>query len=310
MDVALLIISLPTENAAVRQRVWRTLRALGAASLRDGVYVLPDQAHHWQAMQVIALEVRTAGGTAHVFRSTGQDLALDTMFDRSGEYAVLLSEIQDGHRQLTNGDHVKVNRSVKKLRRTLDEIEAIDFFPGAAQTHARNALSELEHVVTQRLSPGEPHAASGAIRHLQVEDYLGKKWATRRSPWVDRLASAWLIRRFIDPEAVIIWLSKPSECPKDALGFDFDGATFSHIGDRVTFEVLMASFQLTDSGLSRLAQTIHFLDVGGVATAESAGIESVLSGFRMSSRSDDELLEKSSMLLDGLLAQFQSEIES
>lgn len=92
------------------------------------------------------------------------------------------------------------------------------------------------------LSPDEPHMVIGTIPKLRISDYQQRVWATRRRPWVDRLACAWLIRRFIDPRAKFLWMSNPAECPAGAIGFDFDGATFSHVDNRVTFEVLLAGF--------------------------------------------------------------------
>src|SRR6516164_9106018 len=96
----------------------------------------------------------------------------------------------------------------------------------------------------QLLSPDEPHEGAGGISRLDPQRYRGRTWATRRRLWVDRVASAWLIRRYIDPDARFKWLARPSDCPKSALGFDFDGATFTHVGDRVTFQTLLASFGL------------------------------------------------------------------
>src|SRR5262249_40611246 len=154
----------------------------------------------------------------------------------------------------------------------------IDFFPNEAQTHVDRALCELELACARVLSPDEPHAKEGVITRLRVADYQGRIWATRKRPWVDRLASAWLIRRFIDRDAQIRWLSSPDKCPKSALGFDFDGATFSHVGNRVTFEVLVASFAFEQPALNRLSLLVHYLDVGGVQPPEAVGVESVLAG--------------------------------
>src|SRR6185295_1054419 len=136
----------------------------------------------------------------------------------------------------------------------------------------------------------------------------GRTWATRRRLWVDRVASAWLIRRHIDPEARFRWLASPSACPKGALGFDFDGAAFSHVGDRVTFETLLASFGLDDDpGLARLGALVHQLDVGGEPVPEAVGFEAVLSGARERLDDDDALLAEMSVVLDSLYAHFVRE---
>ncbi|MGA8881882.1 MAG: chromate resistance protein ChrB domain-containing protein, partial [Azonexus sp.] len=129
--------------------------------------------------------------------------------------------------------------------------------------------------------------------------FQSRLWATRRRPRVDRLASAWLIRRFIDANARFLWLGKPADCPAEALGFDFDGAAFSHAGERVTFETLLASFGLeANPVLARIARIVHFLDVGGLPVAEAAGLEMLLAGMRASIADDDALLDAASAAFD------------
>jgi hypothetical protein len=122
------------------------------------------------------------------------------------------------------------------------------------------------------------------------------------------VASAWLIRRFIDQDARFLWLASPADCPPDALGFDFDGASFTHVGDRVTFEVLLASFGLEDErGLSKLAQLIHVLDVGGGRAPETIGFEAILSGARSRFPDDDEFLREMGSVLDSLHTHYSKE---
>ncbi len=119
------------------------------------------------------------------------------------------------------------------------------------------------------------------------------------APTGDRLASAWLIRRFIDVNASFLWLETPADCPPEALGFDFDGAAFSHVGERVTFETLLASFGLeTDPMLTRMARIVHYLDVGGLLVAEAAGLEMLLAGMHASIPDDDALLDAASATFD------------
>ncbi len=155
---------------------------------------------------------------------------------------------------------------------------------------------------------GEPRAGTAEIRRLATADFQGRTWATRKDLWVDRMASAWLIRRFIDRKAGFLWLDNPKKCPKTALGFDFDGAAFTHVGSRVTFEVLMASFGLeTDTALARIAAIVHCLDVGGVPVAEAAGIEAVLAGLRDAAPNDDKLLAEASRVFDSLYNNFSKE---
>jgi hypothetical protein len=146
------------------------------------------------------------------------------------------------------------------------------------------------------------------VPRLDAADYQGRLWATRKCLWVDRVASAWLIRRFIDPKARFQWLAKPADCPKKALGFDFDGAAFTHVGDRVTFETLLASFGLEeDAALMRLGAMVHSLDVGGEPVAEAKGFEAMLAGARERLTDDDALLAEISSVLDSFYAHFERE---
>ena len=301
-----LITSLPTENATARMRAWRSLKASGAAVLRDGVYLMPEREDCRNTLDAVATDVRDADGTALVVRleepSDGNFVAL---FDRSADYSNLLGDItvvRDGLSPDTANDALK---QARKLRKAFANLSAIDFFPGEAQKQADEALRDLEQRAAWALSSDEPHPISDTIARLSISDYLGRIWATRRRPWVDRLASAWLIRRFIDPQAKLLWLASPADCPADGLGFDFDGATFTHVGARVTFEVLLASFGLETPALQRFGALVHFLDVGGVQPLEAVGIESALAGLRDTVTDDDQLLALASNIFDGLLASFE-----
>ncbi|MDK9704561.1 MAG: chromate resistance protein [Sulfuritalea sp.] len=292
MEFLVLFASLPTRQSAGRMRIWRALRALGCATLRDGVYLLPESAEHAAALEQIADEVRTVQGSADIFRLGGRDevqqAKIVALFDRTEEYARLLTA-------MARPDAADA-KALRGLRRDLAALVAIDYFPGEAQRQARDAFTALEAA-----AGGEPVAVSGRIRRLASVDFQGRTWATRKDLWVDRMASAWLIRRFIDRKAKFLWLDNPKKCPKAALGFDFDGAAFTHIDGRVTFEVLAASFGLdSDPALARIAAIVHCLDVGGVPVAEAAGIEAVLAGARAAAPDDDKLLTEASRLFDNL----------
>lgn len=301
----MLVTSLPTENATVRQRAWRALKASGAAVLRDGVYLMPQRADCRLTLERLAADVRAGGGAAQVLGVTEPDGGgFIERFDRGGDYAALLAEVAQARGRLDAETAPDAIKQARKLRKTLSGLIEIDFFPGEARRQTDSALSELEQACAQFLSPGEPSAQSGVIERLAIADFQGRTWATRKRPWVDRLASAWLIRRFIDPHAAILWLASPQDCPADALGFDFDGARFSHVGSRVSFEVLVASFGLDQAALLPLGQLVHFLDVGGVQPAQAAGVEGVLAGLREAVEDDDQLLACACPVFDGLLATF------
>ena len=303
---AILITSLPTENATARMRTWRALKASGAAVLRDGVYLMPERETCRATLEDLASDVIATGGSALVMGvEPPKDTAFEDLFDRREDYAALLADIAKARDGLALDKASDALKQARKLRKTLAGVSETDFFPGEARRQVEAAVLELEASASRLLSPDEPHAMDAALTARQPADYLGRVWATRKRPWVDRLASAWLIRRFIDPKARIIWLDSPGDCPPDALGFDFDGATFSHVGVRVTFEVLAASFGIESPSLIRMAGLVHFLDVGGVQPPEAGGIESVLAGLRETTPDDDQLLTWASGIFDGLWATFE-----
>lgn len=301
-----LITSLPTENATARMRAWRTIKGSGAAVLRDGVYLMPERDSCRATFDAVASDILSADGTALVLRVEEPEAAdFAGLFDRSEDYAALLGDIATLRDSLTADAAAETVKQARKLRKTFTRLAAIDFFPNEAQKQAAMALQELEQKSARALSPDEPQPVEESICRLDARQYRGRTWATRRRPWVDRLASAWLIQRHIDPGARLLWLETPADCPADALGFDFDGASFSHVGARVSFEVLLASFGLETPALLRLGTLIHFLDVGGVQPAEAIGIESALAGLRDTVLDDDQLTAMAGNLFDGLLASFE-----
>jgi hypothetical protein len=306
MSWLFLVISLPTENSTARMRAWRALKASGAAVLRDGVYLLPDREPCQSLLNSVAVDVRSGGGTAHLIRGAGEEGAdFASLFDRHEDYAALLADVVKLRDAVTVRNAPETLKQARKLRKVFAGIVAIDFFPGEAQKQTESALQALEAHANRVLSPNEPHHVDRAIPRLEVGRYRGRLWATRERPWVDRLASAWLIRRYIDRDARFIWLKSPTECPSDALGFDFDGAPFTHVGGKVTFEVLMTSFGLEQPALVRLGALVHFLDIGGIQPPEASGVERVLAGLRDSLTDDDRLLEAAGGVFDGLFRGLQ-----
>ncbi|NPT46403.1 hypothetical protein GNZ12_34795 [Paraburkholderia sp. 1N] len=174
-----------------------------------------------------------------------------------------------------------------------------------ASTDAEVAWEDVVALAETVPSPGKPHAAERAIRPLWRDEYQARTGATRQRLWVDRVASAWLIRRFIDPKMRFLWLDSPEACPPDALGFDFDGAAFTQVGVRVTFEVLLVSFGLDDdAALLRLGEMVHALDVGGAPVPEAIGFEAVMAGARQRALDDDQLLDEMGRVLDSIYANF------
>ena len=305
----LLIVSLPTASATARMRVWRALKALGCAALRDGAYLLPAHAEQAPQLRELADEVVRENGQAwllHV-QAPGPDEAAiyQALFDRTPDYTDWLAELSDARKTLPGLAAAELNRLHRRHARTYEAIRKIDFFPNEASIRAQAQWRDFAGAVTAVQSPGEPHAAAGSIPRRDPAQYQGRMWATRQHLWVDRVASAWLIQRFIDPHARFLWLESPADCPADALGFDFDGATFTHVGDRVSFEVLLASFGLDGNhGLARLGAVVHALDVGGTTVPEAGGFEAILAGARKRLADDDALLTEIGSVLDSLDAHF------
>ncbi|GJJ03236.1 hypothetical protein RugamoR64_37740 [Duganella rhizosphaerae] len=293
-------------------RIWRTLKGLGCCALRDGAYLLPDQDTLRRQLDELAGETIREGGTAWLLTvqadSDEQGRMYQALFGRSEDYAAFSKTLLAARQEFTNAIPADLNRSLRKLRRDYEAIRTIDYFPDETSASAEAAWLDFVTAAEAVLSPGEPQAINGAVALLDRASYRARTWATRRHLWVDRAASAWLIRRFIDPQASFLWLDSPADCPADALGFDFDEATFTHVGDRVTFEVLRASFGLDyDKGLMGLGAMVHALDMGGSFVPEAAGFEAMLGGVRQRVSDDDQLMREIGTVLDSLYIHFSGE---
>lgn len=311
MSWLLLVLSLPTENAKARMRAWRSLRQIGAAALRDGAYLLPAAPERRDALAAVAREVDSAGGQAYLLDLPTTEYPLADLFDRSADYAQLANDIAACEARIGSSAIGELGRQARRLRRSLATLTAIDFFPSNAARNTEILLSRLEARLQAAACPDEPSPSPGGVSRRDAAAFRGRLWATRRRPWVDRLASAWLIRRHIDPDARFVWLATPAERPAEAVGFDYDGAEFTHVGERVTFETLLAAFGLDrDTALSHLGRIVHCLDVGGLPTAEAPGIERLLGGMKSRLADDDALLNAASQLFDDLILAIQEELQT
>jgi hypothetical protein len=228
------------------------------------------------------------------------------LFDRSGAYAGLLKLIKEARGSLRQASEAELRKTLRELDRQLEAIRHTDFFPTRAGQRASDALAALRREVERRLSPDEPAPSRAPITRRAAGDYQGRRWATRPRPWVDRLGTAWLVQRFVDRKPSFLWLSDPRRCPKSALGYDFDGATFTHVGDKVTFEVVAESFGLLDDpALQRLARLVHCLDVGGIPVDEAPGLEMLVRGLQARHADDDALLAAALPVFDAFYAALQ-----
>ena len=305
-----LTATLPTSPSGLRVRVWRSLKATGAGTLREGVYVLPEHAGTADMFRDLERTISQAGALAHLLvfeaRDDAQEQAFTALFDRAEFYAELLRLIKDARRGIKQAGAAQLHRTLRELDVQLQSIQRTDFFPGPDSKKAADAFVALRREVDLHLSPDEPASTQAAIPALALDDYQGRTWATRKRPWVDRLATAWLIQRFVDRQPTFTWLADAKRCPKSALGFDFDGATFTHVGDKVTFEVVAESFGLhQDAALARLATLVHFIDIGGVPVDEAPGFEMLVRGLQAQHADDDALLAAALPLLDACYAALQ-----
>lgn len=305
----LFILSLEGRQPAVRMRVWRALKALGAAVLRDGVYLLPNRPELAKRLEEQSEEVTASGGNTQILETSARDKRQEAefrqLFDRAEDYKKLAHSIALLNRSMRKTAAGELTAGLARIKRDFDTIVQQDFFPGAARDQAAAAIEDIASAAKIVLSPDEPHSRAGRIQRAEPARYRDRTWATRARPWVDRLASAWLIKRFIDKRARFVWIDHAADCPKRAVGYDFDGAEFTHVGSRVTFEVLAESFALeSDSALARIGALVHYLDVGGIPVAEAAGLEALLQGAHGMIADDDRLLAEAMRIFDLLYASF------
>lgn len=296
--------SLPSKaSSSPRVTLWRRLRRIGAIAL-SGVQVLPDQDDCLEAFQWLAQEVQQAKGEALVMRvdsfegMSEQDIVQKFRDARQEDYADLsgkVTELEDALISLEEmGDRSSIRDSLIKLYKQYDEIRQIDFFGCPEQ----DIVAARLHQLTQAIRPPTP-VVNVALK--AIEDYQDVRWITRPRPHVDRLACIWLIRRFINPAAVIRYSKTPQA---DEVPFDMRQGDFQHQGNLCTFEVMMRSFSLSDSGLQTLGEIVHEIDLrdGLYLHPQIAGIEALLRGWLLADFSDLELESHGTALFEGLYA--------
>lgn len=295
----LLIHQVPAKPDYVRVKIRRRLRRLGAVALKNSVYVLPRAEGTTEDFQWLLREIAAEGGDAQLavaaFVEGITDAELEAMFDRDrdADYA----EIAGAATQLADASAPELAR----LRRRFDEVAAIDRFGAPGRAAAEHALAALDARVrqaapTRDVMPGD----TGAERPV------GRTWVTRAGVHVDRIASAWLIRRFIDQAARFRFVPvKAGYAPEPGeLRFDMFEAEYTHEGARCTFETLLARFALDDPALAALGEIVHDIDFKEptFARAETAGVAAMIDGIAATVAADEARLERGAALLDGLYA--------
>jgi hypothetical protein len=295
------ITALPTDDPAARMRVLRTLESLGCAVLREGVFLLPDTPAARQGLTHLSDHIARINGSAHLLSVNSLDEAQTqqflALFDRTQKYDDLIKTVESLKTAFGLSDPVSIMRLLSKHKREYQIISTLDFFPSDAKERAARALAEAEHAVRALMFP-DAQKKSGTL-DTTGKLYFRRVWATRKPLWADQLASAWLIRRFIDPEATLLWLDKYQDCPANAVSYGYAGATFCNSKNKVTFEEILAGFKLDqNAGLVRIGALIHALNAGETKVAEAAGVQTLLQGAARRTDSEDQLLAETEMTFD------------
>jgi hypothetical protein len=292
----LLVFSLPTKSASQRVEIWRKLQRYGMLALRSSGYVLPNTSVNQERAEWLAAAIRTYKGQASVVQvQSFDDLPperLQGLFieARTRDYQKLLHEAK---KLLTLSPSRRPSGRLNRIRRRFLELQAIDFFGNPLRTKIENLLAHADE---------SGNARSGRTNKRKSAEYVNRLWMTRTRPGIDRVSSAWLIRRFIDPKARFVFGAEPSSHP-DAVPFDmFCPEGFGHRGEDCTFETLCKQFSIGDASVHRIAQIIHDADLGDekFGRIEGLGLDKALNGWAKQDLPDDELLQRGMDLIEGL----------
>jgi len=303
----LIFYSVPSHPVSSRMKIWRKLVRSGAVQLKGAVYVIPATDEHREFFQWLIGEVRSLGGDGAVARSS----AIETMSDAeirelfigqiSEEYRGLekaITALEQKVQSIRKGTKLQ-DRSplVDQLARTTKDFEDIrkrDFFSSPTGAGVNKRLQQLQSGLKglDRHSPGN----IAPVSLKRAEKYRGRVWITRKKPFVDRMASAWLIKRFIDPNAAFKFIEERelTTSGTNTTAFDLRNGEFTHVGDFCTFEVLVKAFGIRDKAVKQIAEIVHDLDVKDEKydNAGTAGVEEILSGIRKTGKNDLDVLEK------------------
>jgi hypothetical protein len=307
----MLLVSLPPTPTRHRVGVWRKLKRMGAVNLRGSAWILPENSETTELFQWLVQEVQSFGGGATLLRVDGIETMSDeeatALFNRARgeEYEVVkrgCREILARLDRLGPGPRGSLDQfrgKLEGLRRELDRIQTIDYF----RAPAGNGVRALWETAAKRLRKVEawPSPAVRTGRRRAKLPPPGSKWVTRPRPHIDRLASAWLIKRFLDPTATFGFADR-ADASKKGIPFDVLGAEFGHHGEDCTFETLVKRFGVKDRRLRAMAEIVHEADLhdGKFARTEAQGIDLAVSGLVAATPGDDDLLDRGMTLFDGI----------
>jgi hypothetical protein len=299
----LFVHQLPSSPSNLRVRTWRRLQQIGALPVKQAVYVLPDTAIAREDFEWLKTEIESAGGQASVFAADAVDAwsndALVEEFRRSREasYRSLAEDADRLFKQRGRRAGAAVpRRALQQLKERLAAIERVDFFASAGRDRVVSVIEQLEQqgrTGRSRLAGADPSTPT---------EYHARLWVTRPRPGIDRLASAWLIRRFIDPEAHFAFAADREAVPRQAVPFDMFGVELTHRGESCTFETLCEVFELRDPALPAIAAIVHDIDLkdGRFGAPEAPAIDLLVAGLRLTHADDDVLLDAGMSLFEAL----------
>ena len=303
----LIFYSVPSHPVSNRMMIWRKLAKTGAVQLKGAVYILPATEEHEEFLQWLIGEVKSMGGDGAFVKST--DIRTMTTADiqrlftaqADQEYRriekgldVLERKLQSIRKGTKSEDGKRLADQVAKFMKEFDGVVQRDFFDAAAGQAMKKRIQAVETGLRDAGKKAPADAASIMARRAQ--NYQGKIWATRKNPFIDRMASAWLIKRFIDPKASFLFIDERDIATLDntTAAFDMRGAEFTHVGDLCTFEVLIKSFGIKDKAVKKIAEIVHDLEVKDdkYGKPEASGVEDILGGIRKTAKSDKDGLER------------------
>ncbi len=295
--------SMPSKPERNRLRIWRRLQKEGTLSLKDGVHILPYSDDQYEFFQWLAQEIKTLGGEMQFVTIEKIEMMDNTdiiaLFQKQAEASY--NAIEDRIRifSIDLNQEYEVRQNLKKIIRDFDALYAIDFFHSQKGTTLQKAIQNAQNRLESAL---ESTASSPIIRLQNSADYQSKQWQTRTKPFVDRMASAWLIRKFIDTNAEFIFANTIDTSNPAIVTYDINEATFTHVGDLCTFEVLMKTFDIHDNTVGIMAKIIHTLDLNDdkYIIPEAEGIKLILTAIRANATDDHEILIKSTEIFDYL----------
>src|SRR5882757_3058413 len=289
----LLVFSLPKKGASLRVTVWRKLQRYGALPLGNSGYFLPNTAENRERFEWLAKAVRTEGGEASVLEVQSVDNCsfpqMKQRFSdaRAGDYRELLKDLRKAP---TSSN---LSSRITRFRRRFQAITSIDFCGNPLREHVEHALNAMQTPNTKPLIP--------EIASVTPAEYRNRVWVTRPRPGVDRVTSAWLIRKFIDPKAKFAFAPEDKKPPK-AVPFDMYEGGFGHRGEDCTFETLLKVFHIRDKKIPVMAEIVHDADLFDekFGRKEGFGIDEVMKGWAQQGLSDRELLKRGMQLAEGL----------